>query len=123
MKIEDLSSTAKIKVFKILVRVNSPLCFREIVSLANIGIRSAQIALRDFERLELVKVKKHKHKVLYEIVESKLSKEYKRLFEEETKDEILKKAKIFSKEVKRTVDTLQGLYDFGKTIDDIRSRQ
>ena len=122
MLIDHLTSAAKVKIFKLLVRVRSPLCFREIVDLANIGIRSAQIALADFQRLRIIKLKKQKNKVLYTLIESELSREVRKIIDQETKSKIVENSKIYSKSAKNSIKTIQALYEFGVVINQIKEK-
>ena len=116
MLIDHLTSAAKVKIFKLLVRVRSPLCFREIVDLANVGIRSAQIALRDFKRIKLLTVRNSGNRITYQLLQSPETVALKKMIDAEINRLIQVRAKRYSKKTRLILPLIQELNDFGALV-------
>ena len=123
MLIDSLSSPAKNKIAKLLTRMSTPVSFRDLVFFTKIGIRSAQLALRDLKGEGIVRMTRHKNQTRFQIVDTPEVRLFRQMIEVEVCRELEKRTKLLQKRAKRTLSVVQGLSSMASRIDEAKMRR
>lgn len=91
------SSNAAFRILVTLASTSSAVSFRELVRRANIGIRSAQLAVEKLKSQKLLIVKKFKNQKLFRLSESPALEEIKLIAEHRKALEMKERAEYYSK--------------------------
>ncbi len=91
------SSSAAFNILLTLASTISPISFRELVRRANVGIRSAQLAVEKLKVQKLLIVKKYKNRKLFKLSESPTLEEIKLIAEHRKNRALRERAQYYSK--------------------------
>ena len=117
MLIDQLNSTAKIELIKLLINLDVAICFRDIISLTNLGLRSVQCALSDFEKFKIIKIKIKNKKKMYRINDLEEIKELRKFINYQEMQNIKLRAKSYNSQGKDLLQDLTDLVKFANYLD------